>query len=58
MAQALRNWDRWSIPSDKEMTMLKDLDLYEEVDIYLMSLKGIKFSPQKWILKPNSILVG
>jgi hypothetical protein len=32
MAQALRNWDRWSIPSDKELTMLKELDLYKEID--------------------------
>jgi hypothetical protein len=31
MAQALRNWHRWSIPADKEMAMLTELDLYEEV---------------------------
>ena len=31
MAQALRNWQRWSIPADKEMTMLADMDLYDEI---------------------------
>ncbi len=31
MAQALRNWQRWSIPADKEMKMLADMDLYDEI---------------------------
>ena len=31
MAQALRNWQRWSIPADKEMAMLADMDLYDEI---------------------------
>jgi hypothetical protein len=50
MAQALRNWDRWSIPSDKEMTMLKDLDLYEEVDISDVP-KGYQILPTKMDFK-------
>ena len=31
-AKALRNWQRWSIPADKEMAMLSDMNLYEEVE--------------------------
>ena len=50
MAQALRNWDRWSIPSDKEMTMLKDLDLYEEVDLCDVP-KGYQILPTKMDFK-------
>ena len=31
MAKALRNWHRWSIPANKEMDMLRDMHLYEEI---------------------------
>lgn len=31
MAQALRNRQRWLIPADKEMMMLADMDLYDEI---------------------------
>jgi hypothetical protein len=50
MAQALRNWERWSIPSDKEMRMLKELDLYEEVDLSDVP-KGCQILPTKMDFK-------
>jgi hypothetical protein len=42
MAQALRNWQRWSIPADKEMTVLADMDLYDEI-----AFEEVSDSPHK-----------
>ena len=50
MAKALRNWERWSIPADKEMTMLRDLDLYEEVNFDDVP-QGVQILPTKMDFK-------
>jgi hypothetical protein len=50
MAKALRNWQRWSIPADKEMEMLRDLHLYEEVDFDDVP-QGVQILPTKMDFK-------
>jgi hypothetical protein len=50
MAQALRNWQRWSIPADKEMAMLTELDLYEDISLDEVP-KGAQILPTKMDFK-------
>ena len=50
MAQALRTWQRWSIPADKEMDMLAELDLFEEVTLEDVP-KGVQILPTKMDFK-------
>ena len=49
-AKALRNWHRWSIPADKEMDMLHDMDLYEEVAFEDVP-QGVQILPTKMDFK-------
>ncbi len=57
MAKALRNWQRWSIPADKEMEMLRDLHLYEEVDFDDVP-QGVQILPTKMDFKSKYDSVG
>jgi hypothetical protein len=50
MAKALRNWQRWSIPADKEMDMLRDMNLYEEVAFEDVP-QGVQILPTKMDFK-------
>jgi hypothetical protein len=50
MAKALRNWQRWSIPADKEMDMLHDMNLYEEVAFEDVP-RGVQILPTKMDFK-------
>ncbi len=50
MAKALRNWQRWSIPADKEMAMLSDMNLYEEVEFEDVP-QGVQILPTKMDFK-------
>ena len=50
MAKALRNWQRWSIPADKEMAMLSDMNLYQEVEFEDVP-QGVQILPTKMDFK-------